>query len=160
MVVNIFHHFQYVWQHTLMFSTWTNLASLNEHYTSSFPGLLHLQFLITKMEGKDWGIFLHDTRHGCHISSRLISTVKVMYTRPILHSVLATKIGQAPTESYTERMTHTQATRHDSNGLTSDKCKMPSYDAIFPWSNKTALLGVSPLVSQLSLAPNLDIFYR
>ena len=42
-------------------------------------------------------------------------------TRPILHSALATKMGQAPTESYTERMKHTQATRHDSKGLPSDK---------------------------------------
>ena len=72
-------------------------------------------------------------------------------------------MGQAPTESYTERMKHTQATRHDSKGLPSDKREMPSYDAIFPWSEKTALFGVSPLVSQLSLsgfASNLDMFYR
>ena len=41
-------------------------------------------------------------------------------TRPILYSALATKMGQAPTESYTERMKHTQATRHDSKGLPSD----------------------------------------
>jgi len=41
--------------------------------------------------------------------------------RPILHSVLATKIGQAPAESYTERMKHTQAKSHDSERLQSDK---------------------------------------
>jgi len=34
------------------------------------------------------------------MSSRLLSTAK-RYTRPILHSILATKIGQAPSESYT-----------------------------------------------------------
>ena len=42
-------------------------------------------------------------------------------TRPILQSALATKMGQATTESYTERMKHTQAKRHDSKGLPSDK---------------------------------------
>ena len=42
--------------------------------------------------------------------------------RPILHSLLAMKMGQAPTESYTERMKFTQATSHDSKGLPSDKC--------------------------------------
>ena len=73
-------------------------------------------------------------------------------------------MGQAPTESYTERMKHTQATRHDSKGLPSDKIENAQlYDAIFPWSEKTALFGVSPLVSPLSLsgfASNLDMFYR
>jgi len=34
--------------------------------------------------------------------------------RPILHSVLATKMGQALAESYTECMKHTQAKGHDS----------------------------------------------
>ena len=37
-----------------------------------------------------------------HIKSRT-------YTRLILHSALATKVGQAPTERYTERMRLTQA---------------------------------------------------
>lgn len=40
----------------------------------------------------------------------LISTVKSC-TRRILHSVLAMKIGQAPTECYTEHIKHTQATK-------------------------------------------------
>ena len=55
---------------------------------------------------------------------------------------------KAPTESYTERMKHTQATRHDTKGVLSDK------------SEKTPLFGVSPLVSQLSLsgfASNLEV---
>ena len=30
-------------------------------------------------------------------------------------------MGQAPTESYTERMKHTQSTRHDSKGMPRDK---------------------------------------
>ena len=87
-------------------------------------------------------------------------------TRPILHSALATKMGQAPTESYTERMKRTQATSHDSKGLLSDKCEnaqLHVYDAVFSCSEKTALFGVSSLVSQLSLsgfALNLDMFYR
>ena len=59
------------------------------------------------------------------------------------------KMGQAPTESYTERMKHTQSTRHDSKGLPSDKrenAQQSSHGA-----KKTALFGVSPLISQLSL---------
>ena len=46
-------------------------------------------------------------------------------TRPILHSLLATKLGQAPAKSYTEHMKHPQAKSHDS---------------------KTALFGVAPLI--------------
>ena len=84
-------------------------------------------------------------------------------TRPILHSSLATKMGQTATV----RMKRTQATRLDSKRRAA-RCrvtsmKKPSYDAIFSWSEKTALFGVSPLVSQLSLsgfAWNLDRFYR
>ena len=74
-------------------------------------------------------------------------------TRPISHSALPMKMGQVPTE----RMKHTQAT---SLGCRVTNVKMPSYDAIFSWSKKTALFGVSPLVSQLSLssfALNLDM---
>ena len=81
-------------------------------------------------------------------------------TRPILHSALGTKMGQAPTESYTE-LPRLQAMTP--KGCRVANVKMPSYDAIFSWSEKTALFGVSPLVSQLSLssfASNLDMFYR
>ena len=50
---------------------------------ASFPGLPHLQFLIAcsmqKRRGKAWGIFSRDTRHDCHMSSRLRSTVRVIY---------------------------------------------------------------------------------
>ena len=60
--------------------------------------------------------------------------------------------GQAPTESYTERMKCTQATSHVSKGLPSDKRENPSNDAIFLWSEKTALLGVSSIIPQLSLS--------
>ena len=83
------------------------------------------------------------------MSSRLISTVKVMYETDLAFCA--------------ERMKHTQATSHDSKGLPSDKREIPSYDAIFSWSEKAALFGVSPLMSQLSLsgfASNLDMFYR
>ena len=91
---------------------------------TSFPGLPHLQFLIAcsmqKRRGEAWGIFSRDTRHDHHMSSRLRSTVRVIY-ETILHSALPAKMGQAPTESYTERMKRTQATSHDSKGLPSDK---------------------------------------
>ena len=92
-------------------------------FVASFPGLLRLQFLITcsmqKQREKAWGISSRDPRHDRQISSRLLSTAK-WYTRPILHSVLATKMGQAPAESYTKRMKHTQAKSHDPERLQSD----------------------------------------
>ena len=40
---------------------------------------------------------------------------------PISHSVLAMKLEQAPAESYTERMKHNQAKKHESKRLLSDK---------------------------------------
>jgi len=43
--------------------------------------------------------------------------------RPILRSVLGTKMGQVPAESYTECTTHTKAKSHDSKRLPSDKCE-------------------------------------
>ena len=66
-------------------------------------------------------------------------------------------MGQAPAESYTKRMKHTQAKTHDSKRLLSNK--RDSY-AIILWSEKTALFGVSPLISQPSLsssASNPDV---
>jgi len=74
---------------------------------ASFPGLLQLQFLIAcsmQNGGRRPGESYH-TICGCQISSHLISTAK-WCTRLILHSVLATKMGQAPAESYTECMKH------------------------------------------------------
>jgi len=49
--------------------------------------------------------------------------------RPILQSVLATKMEQAPAESYTEHMKRTSATRHDSKRLISGKCESTHYTA-------------------------------
>jgi len=43
--------------------------------------------------------------------------------RPILHSVPAAKMGQAPAESCTKCMKHTQTKGHDSEKLLSDKRK-------------------------------------
>ena len=47
---------------------------------ASFPGLLHLQFLIAcnmrEQREKTWGISLHGLRHYCHMSSYLLSTAK------------------------------------------------------------------------------------
>jgi len=91
---------------------------------ASFPGLLRLQFLIAcsmqKRREKAWGISSCDPRHDRQMSSRLLSTAK-WYTRPILRSVLATKMGQAPAESYTKRMKYTQAKSHDSERLHNDR---------------------------------------
>jgi len=39
-----------------------------------------------------------------------------------LHSMLATKMGQVPAESYTKHMKHTNARSHDSKELLNDKC--------------------------------------
>ena len=50
---------------------------------ASFPGLLHLQFLIAcsmqNRRGKAWEIFSCDPRHDRHTLSHLISTVKVTF---------------------------------------------------------------------------------
>lgn len=43
--------------------------------------------------------------------------------RPILHSVLAMKMGKSSVESYTEHMKHTQPKSHDSEMLQRDKCE-------------------------------------
>ena len=63
-----------------------------------------------------------------------------------MQCVLATKMEQAPAESYTERMKHTQAKKsHDSKRMLSG-------------SEKTALFGVPLLISQpmwLSFNPNV-----
>ena len=95
-------------------------------WLASFPGLLRLQFLIAcsmqKRREKAWGISSRDSRYDRQTLSRLLSTAK-WYTRPILHSVLAIKMGQAPAESYTKRTKHTQAKRHDSERLKSDGCE-------------------------------------
>jgi len=62
----------------------------------------------------------HYLQHNCHMSSHFLSTVK-WCTRLILHSMLATKVGQAPAESYTKHMKHTKAKSHDSKRLLRDK---------------------------------------
>jgi len=100
-----------------------SLGCWEEVWLASFPGLLRLQFLIAcsmqNRREKAWGLSSRDPRHDRQLSSRLLSTAK-WYTRPILHSVLATKMGQAPAENYTKRMKHTQAKSHDSERLPSD----------------------------------------
>jgi len=79
--------------------------------------LLHLQFSFTcsmqKAEGEGLGNSSRDLWHNHHMSSHLLSTAKLC-TRPISHSVLATKVGQVPAERFTERMEHAQAKNHDS----------------------------------------------
>ena len=76
-----------------------------------------------KRREKAWGIFSRDT------------SLEANVIRDLAFCASCTKMGKAPTESYTEHMKHTQATRHDSKGL--PNVKMPSYDAIFPWSGRT-----------------------
>ena len=70
-----------------------------------------------KRREKAWGISSHDLRHDC-----LLSAAK-WYMRPILHSVLDTKMGQVTVESYTKRIKRTQAKSHDSERLQSDRCE-------------------------------------
>ena len=88
-----------------MWQSWIESAPLNQ--LASFSGILHLQFLITcsmqKRKEKVRGISSCDPSYNCHMSSHLLSTAKCC-TRPISHSLLATKVGQAPAESYTECM--------------------------------------------------------
>jgi len=66
--------------------------------------------------------------------------------RPNLHSVLATKMGQAPAESYTKRMKHIQAKVTTLKGYRVTGVKIPSSDSIILWNEKMALFGVSPLI--------------
>ena len=58
------------------------------------------------------------TPFGSAVALPLLNSSRRRCTRLILHSVLVTKMGQAPTESYTklytECMKHTQARSHDS----------------------------------------------
>ena len=77
--------------------------------TSTPPVFDHLQYAKTT-----------DLWHDHHMSSCLISTVKTC-TRPTLHSVLVSMMGQVPTESYTECKKHAQVSSHDSKWLPSDK---------------------------------------
>jgi len=59
-----------------------------------------------KQREKAWGISSRDPQHNLRLLSRLLSTAK-WYTRPILHAVLATKMGQVSAQSYTKHMKHT-----------------------------------------------------
>jgi len=71
-------------------------------------------------------------------------------TRLILHSVLDTKMGQVPAESYAEHTEHTQAKSHDSKRLSGD---IPSSDGNHLYvEQKLALFGVALLISQPSLS--------
>ena len=83
-------------------------------YASSFWLLA-----VCKNGGRRPGDF-HHMIHGmtviCHHTS-----FQQWCMRPILHSVPAAKMGQAPAESCTECMKHTQAKGHNSEKLPSDK---------------------------------------
>ena len=105
-----------------------------------------------KRREKAWGISSCDLQHNCQMSSSHLLSAAKWCTRLILHSVLATKMGQAPAESYTKCMKHTQAKSYDSEGLQSNRCEIPKSDAIISWSKKMALFGVAPLISQPSLS--------
>ena len=66
---------------------------------ASFQGLLHLQCLLTrsmqKQREKAWGILSRDLWPDRQMLSHLLLAAK-WYTRLILHSVLATEMGQVP----------------------------------------------------------------
>ena len=94
------------------------------HGSDSFSGLPHLQFLITcsmQREGEDLENLI--TRSVAWPSDIITHSTAKWYMRPILHSVLAMKMGQVLTESYNECMKHTQAKSPDSKRLMSDKCE-------------------------------------
>jgi len=55
-------------------------------------------------------------------------------------------MGQAPAESYTKRMKHTQAKVTTLKGYRVTGVKIPSSDSIILWNEKMALFGVSPLI--------------
>jgi len=58
------------------------------------------------MEGKGLGISSRDLCHNHHNYVVILSLNSQVNMRLTLHSVLATKIGQAPAETYTEHMKH------------------------------------------------------
>ena len=78
--------------------------------------------------------------------------IRLAFHLSILHSVLATKIGQAPAESYTKHMNIPRIKVTTPKGYRVTGVKTSSSDAILSWSKKTALFGVSPLISQPSLS--------
>jgi len=105
------------------FGSWILISSTMNSvmkHIASFPGRLHITWSIKKWREKAFRIVPRDPQHGyyrCHHTSQQ----PLSCTRLILHSVLATKIGQALAENYTECIKHTQAKSHDSKGLLSDK---------------------------------------
>jgi len=61
-------------------------------------------------------------------------------------------MGQVPAESYTKCMKHTQAEATTPKGYKVTGVKISSSDTIISWSEKIALFGVAPLISQPSLS--------
>jgi len=102
-------------------------------------GLLHLQFLITcsmQKWKKTLGNLSWDLQHNSDMLLHLLSTaIGKWFMKPILHSLLATKIVQVPAESYTKRMKHIQAKSH---------------------GEKKALFGVAPLICTSSIPQRLS----
>ena len=134
----------------------TSLAMNARYMLASFPSLLCFRFLITcsmqKWREKAWGISSRDPRYDCQMSSRLLSTAK-WYTIPILCSVLATKMGLVPAESYTKCVKHSdaiprlKATAPNGYRVTGVKIKYP---AVTPSSR-----GVAPTISLLCVYTRL-----
>jgi len=90
-----------------------------------------------------WGILSRDPQHDNH--NYVVAAAK-WCTRLILHSVLhvATRWDKC----------HQRATLSvwNSKRLLSNKREIPRSDAIISWSEKFALIGVAPLISQPSLS--------
>ena len=84
--------------------------------------------------------------HNCHMSSHLLSTSK-WCTRLILQSAM--KMEQAPAESYTKHMKHTQAKSHDLKRLLSDKRESTEEWQSSHGAKKMALFGISYITSIL-----------
>ena len=105
---------------------WPNKPSLVPR-PSTPPVFDHLQYAKTEGEGLGNFIMWSTARPSKVVTPPLNS--QVIYETD-LASVLAIKMGQAPAESYTKRMKHTQDKSHDSERLQSDGREIPSSDAI------------------------------
>jgi len=101
-----------------------------------FPGLQHLHFLVAFV---------------CKNRGRRPTKP---CTRLIAHSVLATKTGQVPAESYTEPIKHAK----DPMGCWVTSMKMFSNDMVL-WGKKMALFRVAPPVTAVPQQWNVDVFH-
>ena len=118
------------------------------HNLASFPGLPRLQFLIAcgmqKMEGE--GLVNLTTWSAAQVSHVVMLICIVMLgRRPILRSVLATKMRQALMENKIKCTKHIRARRKSSEGLPNDSVKYLQWENFAYVAKKQPLLDLQCL---------------